>query len=142
ELLLDGGLPYVDTVEIKPPGAFLLAAGSIASLGRSLEGLQLLFAAWLGLGALGVWLASMAVHAPSSSPDADGAEGAHGAHGAHDARTVRRTAAMAAMVALVTMAMFSYNYSAWMAPLSALAVGSALHGMRHDRRTAHVLAGA
>lgn len=133
ELLLDGGLPYVDTVEIKPPGAFLLAAGSIACLGRSLEGLQLLFAAWLGLGALGVWLASMAVHAPSSGPDADDAD---------DARTVRRTAAMAAMVALVTMAMFSYNYSAWMSPLSALAVGSALHGMRHDRRTAHVLAGA
>lgn len=131
EVLLAGGLPYVDTVEIKPPGAFLLAAAAISTFGRSLEAVQLLFALWLGLGALGVWLASNAIHEPH---DADAQP--------HARATARRAAALAAMVALVTMAMFTYNYSAWMAPPWALAVGATLHGMRRDVRAFHVLAGA
>jgi hypothetical protein len=127
EILLGGGLPYVDTVEIKPPGAFLFAAGSIAIFGRSLEALQLVYAFWLGVGALGVWLAARAIHEPE-----DG----------EDPTTARRSAALAAMVALVTMAMFSYNYSGFMTPASALAVGAALHGMRRRKPAFHVLAGA
>lgn len=123
ELLLRGGLPYVDTVEIKPPGAFELAALSIAMLGRSLEALQLVYAVWLLFGAWAVAWAAEAVYADDNP--------------AH-----RESTATAAMVALVAMGMFSYNYTGWMTPASAIAVGAALRGLRTNRLPWSVLAGA
>jgi hypothetical protein len=123
ELLLRGGLPYVDTVEIKPPGAFELAALSIAMLGRSLESVQLVYALWLLVGAWAVAWAAQAVYAD-------------------DGATRRESTAIAAMVALVAMGMFSYNYSGWMTPASAIAVGAALRGLRSARWPWSVLAGA
>jgi len=123
ELLLRGGLPYVDTVEIKPPGAFELAALSIAMLGRSLESLQLVYGLWLLVGAWAVGWAAQAVYAD-------------------DGATRRESTAIAAMVALVAMGMFSYNYSGWMTPASAIAVGAALRGLRANRLQWSVLAGA
>jgi hypothetical protein len=122
ELLLRGGLPYVDTIEIKPPGAFELAALSIALLGRSLESLQLVFALWLALGAWAVGWAARAVHA--------------------DDDAARWSATVATAVALVAMGMFSYNYSGWMTPASAIAVGAGLRGLRSDRRAWSFVAGA
>ncbi|MBC8069927.1 MAG: hypothetical protein IAG13_16435, partial [Deltaproteobacteria bacterium] len=123
ELLLRGGLPYVDTVEIKPPGAFEIAALSIAMLGRSLEALQLVYGLWLLVGAWAVGWAAQAVYADDSD-------------------TRRESTAIAAMVALVAMGMFSYNYSGWMTPASAIAVGAALRGLRSNRLPWSVLAGA
>jgi hypothetical protein len=38
--------------------------------------------------------------------------------------------------------MFSYNYSGWMTPASAIAVGACLRGLRSDRRAWSMLAGA
>ncbi|MCA9704946.1 MAG: hypothetical protein KDK70_03740, partial [Myxococcales bacterium] len=97
------------------PGAFLLAAGAIAALGRSLEALQLLHALWLALGGLGVWWAARALYDRDDEP-----------------RLGPRCAALATAVYLVSAAMFSYNYSSWMTPASALAVGMALRGLRRD----------
>lgn len=126
ELLLDGGLPYVDTAEIKPPGAFVLVAIAIAIVGRSLEALQLVHALWLGLGGLGVWWGARAL-----GPDDDDGE-----------RVGRRAAAVAVLVYLVSASMFSYNYSSWMTPAYALAGGAALRGLRRDTTWDHLRAGA
>jgi len=125
ELILDGGLPYVDTAEIKPPGAFVLAAISIAVLGRSLEALQLWHAIWLLLGGLGMWWAARAIYDEDDEPQLG-----------------PRCAAVAVAVYLVSVAMFSYNYSSWMTPASALAVGATLRGLKRDRGRDHVVAGA
>lgn len=119
ELLLRGGLPYLDTIEIKPPGAFELAAIAIAIFGRSLIALQLFYALWLVLGAWAVTWSVRAIH-----PDDDTAP------------------AIGFAVALVAMGMFSHNYTGWMTPLSAIAVGAALRGFRSDRRAWSLLAGA
>jgi hypothetical protein len=123
ELLLRGGLPYVDTIEIKPPGAFELVALCIAMTGRSLEAIQLCYALWLALGAWAVGWAARAVYAGDDD----------------DARWSR---AVASAVALVAMGMFSYNYSGWMVPASAIGVGAALRGLRSDRLAWSILAGA
>ncbi|MEX1365200.1 MAG: hypothetical protein AB1Z98_18880 [Nannocystaceae bacterium] len=128
ELILDGGRPYVDTAEIKPPGAFVLVAAAIALLGRSLEAVQLAHAAWLALGGLGVWWAARAIHDETDPTD--------------QPRVGPRVAAIAAAGYLVSAAMFSYNYSSWMVPAYALAGGAALRGLRHGRARDHLLAGA
>ncbi|MCA9650069.1 MAG: glycosyltransferase family 39 protein [Myxococcales bacterium] len=125
ELVLDGGRPYLETAEIKPPGAFLMAAASIAVLGRSLVALQLLHALWLAVGGLGVWWAARAVHDDEGDP-----------------RLGPRCAALGVVVYLVSAAMFSYNYSSWMTPAYALATGAALRGLRRDRARDQLLAGA
>ncbi|MEM7158920.1 MAG: hypothetical protein AAF799_39145 [Myxococcota bacterium] len=125
ELILDGGRPYLETVEIKPPGAFLLTAASFSVLGRTLEALQLFHFLWLCVGAVGVWWAAMAIHHDDEQPQLG-----------------PRCAAIGVAVYLVGAAMFSYNYSSWMTPAYALAVGATLRGMKRDSRWHHVLAGA
>ncbi|MEM9463336.1 MAG: hypothetical protein AAGF11_54845 [Myxococcota bacterium] len=128
ELILDGGRPYVDTVEIKPPGAFLWAAISTGLLGRSLEALQLAHLLWLALGGLGVWWAARALYDRDRNDD--------------DERIGPRCAAVATATYLVSAAMFTYNYSSWMTPASALAVGMALRGLRRGTGAWSVGAGA
>lgn len=54
DLILRGGLPMVDTVEMKAPGSFFLLAGWWAVIGRSLENAQVLVAIWSWIGALGI----------------------------------------------------------------------------------------
>ena len=125
ELILDGGRPYLDTLEIKPPGAFLLTAASISLLGRTLEALQLFHALWLALGAVGIWWAARAIADDEAEPQLG-----------------PRCAAVGVAVYLVSAAMFSYNYSSWMTPAYALAVGAALRGMRRGSGWHQVLAGA
>ncbi len=125
ELILEGGRPYVDTVEIKPPAAFLMAAGAIALLGRTLEALQLVHALWLGFGGLGVWWAARALHDRDDDP-----------------RLGPRCAAVATAVYLVSAAMFTYNYTSWMTPASALAVGLTAQGLRRDSAARLLGAGA
>ncbi len=124
ERILEGARPYVDTIEIKPPGAFVIVAAVMAVLGRSLEALQLAHAAWLALGGLGVWWATRALHDDDTQP-----------------RLGPRCAALSTAVYLVVVSMFSYNYSSWMAPASALAVGAALRGLRTGRLRGSVAAG-
>ncbi|MCH9688538.1 MAG: hypothetical protein K0V04_44315 [Deltaproteobacteria bacterium] len=125
ELILDGGRPHVDTVGIKPPGAFVMVAAVIAALGRSLEAVQLAHALWLLLGGLGVWWAARALHDREDEPQLG-----------------PRCAAIATAVYLVSAAMFSYNYSSWMTPAHALAVGMAMRGLRRDSSRWQLGAGA
>ena len=51
-VLLDGGRPYVDFVEKKPPLIYVLYAGGLALVGRhNLPGLRLLLIAWIAASA-------------------------------------------------------------------------------------------
>ena len=54
DLILRGGLPLIDTVEMKAPGSFFLLAGWWSWLGRSLESAQLLGVLWSWLAMVGV----------------------------------------------------------------------------------------
>ena len=120
-----GQLPYVDTVDMKPPYAFFLVAGWISIAGRGLDALQLGHALWLCLGALGVaWAASVVYEGVSTRI------------------STRRAAAVAAAVYLATAGMFTPNYSSWMTPAYAIAAGAALRGVRGGGRTWPLLAGA
>ena len=57
DLLLRGGLPYVDSVEIKAPGTFYLVAAAFLLLGRSVWTVHLACELWLILGTIGLaWL--------------------------------------------------------------------------------------
>ena len=88
ELLLDGGLPYRDTAEIKPPGSFFIVAGLIGAFGRDLGTLQWVHTVWLLVGAPAIWLAVGSEH--------------------------RLAAAIGTAVYLFYVGMFTYNYSSWM----------------------------
>lgn len=123
ELLLDGGLPYVDTVEAKPAGSFFMVALAFAMFGRSLLALQLVHVLWLAAAAPAVWL----VASQLASDDTQ------------RVRTV--TAALATAVYLTYAPMFSYNYSSWMMPAYAWAVAAVVVGLRRDRLSWHLLAG-
>jgi hypothetical protein len=54
DLLLRGGVPLVDTVEMKSPGAFFILAGGWTLMGRSMESAQLLGVLWSLLAVFGV----------------------------------------------------------------------------------------
>lgn len=107
DLILDGGLPYRDTAEIKPPGAFGIVAIAIALFGRGLGALQTVYSGWLLLGALAIWVAAVA-------------EG-----GAKR----RIAAAIAVAVYLFYIGMFTYNYSGWMVPLYACSFAAIVRGL-------------
>ncbi|MBM4290536.1 MAG: hypothetical protein FJ138_03115 [Deltaproteobacteria bacterium] len=62
DLLLRGGLPLVDTVEMKSPGPFFILAGWWALAGRSMESAQLLGALWALLAAAGVGAGAWALY--------------------------------------------------------------------------------
>ncbi len=125
EGLRAGALPYVDTVDMKPPYAFFLVAGWMSLAGRGLDALQIGHVLWLCVGALGVAWAAAAVYADVGSET-----------------STRRAAALAAAVYLATAGMFTPNYSSWMTPAYALAAGAALRGLRGPGRAWPVLAGA
>ena len=123
EVILDGGLPYVDTSEIKGSGSFWLVAAVIALLGRGLLALQAVHTLWLLAAAPAVWLVA-----------SDCAR-------AHPEPERKTTAALATAVYLTFAPMFSYNYSSWMMPPYAWAVAAAVLGFRTDRRVWHLLVG-
>lgn len=125
EGLRAGRLPYVDTVDMKPPYAFFLVAGWISIAGRGLEALQLGHLLWAGVGGFGVGWAASVVYEGQGRPGSS-----------------RRATAMAVAVYLATVGMFTPNYSSWMTPAYAVAVGAALRGARNGGRTWPILAGA
>ena len=55
-LLLAGGLPLVDTLELKAPGSFFLVAGVLKVFGDSLVSVQSFAVFWSGLAALGIFV--------------------------------------------------------------------------------------
>ncbi|MFO7566123.1 MAG: glycosyltransferase family 39 protein [Enhygromyxa sp.] len=117
DLILAGGLPYVDTIEFKPPGVGFLFAGVFALLGRSLDALQIAYAAWLLLGAGAIWL------------------------GARDPSDPR-PAALATAVYLLYAGMFDFNYSAWMMPAYAWAWVATQRGLSRPTLSWSIAAGA
>ncbi|MBL4686440.1 MAG: hypothetical protein JKY37_17730 [Nannocystaceae bacterium] len=124
ELLLDGGLPYIDTVEAKPAGSFFMVALAFAMFGRGLLALQLVHVLWLLAAAPAVWLVASELSRE------------------HSQRVRSVTAALATAVYLTYAPMFSYNYSSWMMPAYAWAGAAVLVGLRRDKLSWHVLAGA
>lgn len=68
DLILRGGLPLIDTIEMKAPGSFFLLAGWWSCVGRSLQSAQLLVCLWSLLAALGVGLGTWVIyrHIPSA----------------------------------------------------------------------------
>jgi 4-amino-4-deoxy-L-arabinose transferase-like glycosyltransferase len=55
-MLLSGKTLYVDMVDIKPPGIFLILAGFQSVIGYSVFGIRLLVAIWIGLTAFMIFL--------------------------------------------------------------------------------------
>ncbi len=94
--LLRGELPYVHNAELKPLGAFYVAAASFRLFGRDLDALQWVFSAWLLLG-----LPAVVLGLPPKA-----------------SRTDR---ALSVGVYLYYAGMFTYNYTAWMMPVYAWA---------------------
>jgi hypothetical protein len=115
--LLRGELPYRDTVEIKPPGSFLIVAGIFAVFGRSIAALHWAHTAWLLLGAPAIWLAA--------SRDAE-----------------RLAPAIATSVYLFYVGMFTYNYSSWMVVPYAWAFAAMQRGLATGSARWSVAAGA
>lgn len=111
DIILHGGLPYVDSIEIKPPASFFLVAGIFAVAGRSVEVLHFASLLWLILGALGVGWAARELYG-------DFAPG----------RAVWPV--LAAVVYLVAGAKFAANYSSWMATPYAWSVALTLVALR------------
>lgn len=116
EVWLDGGLPYVDTAEVKPPGSFLMVALVFALLGRGLLALQLAHALWLLVGAAGVGLLCRALVRDE------------------DERVRPVAVALGVLVYLGYAPMFTYNYSSWMMPAYAWAVAAGWIGLRRGGR--------
>ena len=115
----EGAWPYLDVVEVKPPGAFFLAALAFDAFGRSIAALQMLHALLVaGAGGL-LWAA---------------------------ARTLggRRQGGACATVAVLVFAFyvpqFEWNYTAWMVPFWTVAA-AALVLAREGRTIWWVLAG-
>jgi hypothetical protein len=96
DLILAGGLPYVDTIEFKGPGVAYVFAGVFALLGRSLDALNVAYTIWLLLGAGAIWLGGRDANDP-------------------------RPGALATAIYLLYAGMFDFNYSAWMMPAYAWA---------------------
>jgi hypothetical protein len=123
DIILRGGLPYRETVDLKPPGTFFVFAGTFALLGRSLGAVQLVYAGWLLLGAPAVWLAAKSLYGD-------------------DPRGGRHAPAVATFVYLLSAGQFDYNYSSWMMPPFAWAFALALLGFQRSSFRWHVAAGA
>ncbi len=121
DLLLRGGLPYVDTVEFKQPGTFLLFAALFGVFGRSLVVVQIAYALWLLLGAAAVAWAARTLY------DRDGAR--------------PLASPIAAALWLLSAPQFDYNYSGWMTVPLAGAFAALLAAVHGSRRRGHVLAG-
>lgn len=62
DLILRGGSPLIDTVEMKAPGSFFLLAGWWSLFGRSIESAQFLMLLWSALAALGVGLGAWLIY--------------------------------------------------------------------------------
>jgi hypothetical protein len=123
DMLLRGGLPYRDTVELKPPGTFFLFAATFKLLGRSLVAVQLVYAGWLLCGAPAVWIAAKILY------------GEHRLVGRH-------APAIATFAYLLSAGAFDYNYASWMTPPFVWAFALALVGFVRSSARWHTAAGA
>ena len=92
DLLLRGGLPLVDNVEMKAPGSFYLSAMAWSLFGRSLTVLQAVACGWAILAAIGIYV---------------------GGHLLYDRRAGLIASALYTIAAPITDSI-DINYGAWM----------------------------
>jgi hypothetical protein len=116
DLILDGGVPYVDTLDMKSPGSWFLFAAIFTALGRSIEAVQLAYTLWCLLAAPAIWLAARDLHGSTMAAGA------------------------AVLLYLAAIGGFDINYSAWMATPYAWAFTGLLLGLR-GRWWGHLLGG-
>lgn len=113
----EGLVPYVDTIDMKPPGTFFLIAAVFEWFGRSLAAVKWFYIFWAALGGPAMWVAARALY------------------GRVDA------AAAAAALYLAWIGTFDFNYSAWMTPMYAWAFAWLMIGVRRGRWWGHLAAG-
>lgn len=120
DIIRDGGLPYRDAIDMKSPGPFFLLAAVFSLFGRELWVIKAAYAVWALLAAPAIWLAARALY------------------GRGDRGTI--AAGIAVLLYLPTIAMFDFNYSAWMTPAYAWAFALLLLALE-GRPRLHIAAG-
>ena len=115
DMILRGGLPYVDTAEIKAPGAFYLVALAFSVLGRSVHTVHIACELWLCFGMLGVWWGTTRLYTLAGG----------------DLRAARWSAASACALYWVSLASFQSNYTTWIVPPTAWCFACAVHSWHH-----------
>lgn len=118
DLIVGGGVPYVDTIDMKSPGTFFLLAGVFAGLGRELWCVEVAYILWTALAGPAIWVAARALYGRSE------------------------TAGLAVLLYLGWIGTFDYNYSAWMTPAYAWAFACLIAAVRWQKGWLHAAAGA
>jgi hypothetical protein len=124
DLVLAGGLPYRDSIELKQPAAFYLVAFAWALFGRSAPVLHRTCEVWVWLGAAGVMLAAYELY--FARPRFERA----------------RALALAGFLYVFSAAQFESNYATWMMPPYVWCFAMGLRGLRTGRLWDHLACGA
>jgi len=117
DVIVDGGVPYVDTIDMKPPGTFFLVAAIFNYLGRSVPVVAGVYLAWAALAGPAIWIAAKSLYGR------------------------RDTAAAAVLLYLAWIGTFDFNYSAWMTTMYAWAFACVIAAIRSGRPWLHLAAG-
>lgn len=117
DLLRAGGVPYVDSIDMKPPGTFFVIAGVFSAFGRSIAAVHLAYLGWCLLAAPAIWIAARALYGRAT------------------------TAGWAVLLYLGAIGVFDFNYSAWMTTAYAWAFACLIAAIRGGRVWLHLAAG-
>jgi hypothetical protein len=127
DLILAGGLPYRDTIELKSPGPFFLVAAAWTVFGRSAWTLHLACHLWVMLGAVGVGVGTWWLESGDGSRTSP-------------ALRLRLVGASVGLY-LAVSGPFESNYTTWMMPPYVWAFALAVVGLRTGGVRWHVAAG-
>ncbi len=114
--IVDGELPYVDTMDMKSPGTWYVVAAIFRWFGREFAAVQVGYTLWCLAAAPALWLAARALYGPGLAAGA------------------------AVLLYLSAIGLFDLNYSAWMTTPYAWAFAGLLIGLR-GRGWGHLLGG-
>lgn len=120
DIINAGQLPFRDTIDLKPPGAFFVSAAIFRLFGRSIETWHRGYEVFVLAGAPAVWVAARALFGAAE----------------------RMAAALATALYIATIGLFDANYSSWMVPAYTWSFALLCHGLMTGSRAAHVGAGA
>ena len=116
DIIRGGGVPYVDTLDMKSPGSWFLFAGIFAAFGRSIAAVQWVYTGWMLLAAPAIWLAARRLYGSTMAAGA------------------------AVCLYLSAVGWFDLNYSAWLTTPYAWAFACLLLGLGGRKRW-HLLGG-
>ncbi|MFT7665028.1 MAG: hypothetical protein ACI87A_003263, partial [Planctomycetota bacterium] len=119
DLLINGELPYIRSIEGKAPGTFFITAVVFWIFDRSIVALWIVFLIWQLLGGIAVWIAARQLYG----------------------REAILNCAFATALFLGSAGQFDLNYSAWMTTAYIWAVAAALVGLRTGKARWHLFAG-